>query len=57
MTTYEWINDKGETGTSEKYDKPPNGKYKWKRVYSFGVSSISGAGGSPSRPPLREKRP
>ena len=54
---YEWTNEKGEVGTSEKHDVPPNSKHKWTRVFSFGLSSVNGGGGSPSRPPLSSKKP
>jgi hypothetical protein len=57
MTIYEWVNEKGEVGISEKYDVPPDKKHKWSRIFSFGLSSINGAGGSPSRSPLRSKKP
>lgn len=53
---FEWINEKGEIKTSEEYNLPPDSKHNWKRIYSFGLSSVNGAGGSPARPPLSRKK-
>jgi hypothetical protein len=53
---YEWKNEKGEIVISEKHDVPPDNLHKWQRIYSFGLSSVVGAGGSPSRPPLSTKK-
>jgi len=55
VPTYEWIDEKGNIATTEAYDVPPNKKNKWTRVFSFGVSSIVGAGGSPSRHSLKRE--
>lgn len=57
MKTYEWINEKGEVETTDTYNKPPDDKHEWRRIFSFGLSSVNGAGGSPGRPPLRGKKP
>ena len=56
MPTYEWIDEDGNVLETDKHDTPPNRKKKWSRVYSFGLSSVNGAGGSPSRPPLTSKK-
>lgn len=57
MAAYEWKDEKGNVAITDSYDTPPDNKRKWKRVFSFGLSSINGAGGSPSRPPLSAKKP
>lgn len=49
MPDYEWVNDKGEVRVTDQHDSPPENDGKWKRVFSFGVSTVNGAGGSPSR--------
>jgi len=57
MALYEWKNEKGETIETESFDTPPNIEGNWTRVFSYGLSSINGAGGSPRRPPLSVKKP
>ena len=49
MPQYEWANEKGEVRVTDSHDVPPTKKGKWRRIFSFGVSSINGAGGSPAR--------
>lgn len=49
MPDYEWINEKGEVKITQSHNTPPDEKGDWKRVYSFGLSSITGAGNSPGR--------
>ena len=57
MAFYEWKNEKGKIVETESFDTPPDIKGVWTRVFSYGLSSINGAGGSPSRPPLSTKKP
>ena len=49
MPLYEWKNEKGEIRTTDSYKTPPDNKHEWQRVFSFGISTISGAGNSPGR--------
>jgi hypothetical protein len=49
MPEYEWTNEKGEVKMTDKHDTPPKEKGTWTRVFSFGISTVSGAGGSPGR--------
>jgi hypothetical protein len=49
MPEYEWVNEKGESQITNSFDAPPKEPGEWKRVFAFGVSTVSGAGGSPSR--------
>ena len=51
MPEYDWKNEKtGDIQTTDHHATPPDDSGEWKRVYSFGLGSIMGAGGSPSRP-------
>jgi hypothetical protein len=52
LAIYEWKDEDGNIAVTDKYNTPPDSKKQWQRVFSFGLSSINGAGGSPSRPPL-----
>lgn len=49
---YEWQHENGTVVETDKADVPPDNSGKWTRVFSFGLSSVNGAGGSPSRSPL-----
>lgn len=50
MPIYQWQNTKtGEVKETNSYDKPPTKSKHWKRVYSFGLGPVVGAGGSPVR--------
>lgn len=52
MASYEWKNEKGEIVETDSFDTPPDKKHNWSRVFSFGISSVNGAGGSPARTTL-----
>lgn len=55
--TYEWKNEKGEVVEHDSPNVPPSLAGNWHRVFSFGISSVNGAGGSPSRvAPVSGKR-
>ena len=49
MLEYEWVNEKGESRITNGFDTPPQEPGEWRRVFAFGVSTVNGAGGSPSR--------
>jgi len=55
MPRYAWRNVKtGEirevVRSIDEHDIPPTKSGKWERIYSVAIGSVSGAGGSPSRP-------
>lgn len=56
MLTYEWQDEKGNIVETNQPDVPPDNKRQWKRVFSFGLTSINGAGGSPGRPPVSRSK-
>lgn len=50
MATYQWQNTKtGEVKETNSYDTPPSKSKNWKRIYSFGLGPVAGAGESPVR--------
>ena len=63
MPYYDWKNTKtGEVVTTQSYDSPPcvdsctcygADGCEWKRIYSFGLSSVQGAGASKARQSVR----
>jgi hypothetical protein len=56
MTLYQWANTlTGETIDTLSYDEAPEGEG-WRRVYSFGVGKIIGAGSTPARPSTGYKK-
>lgn len=50
IRVYEWKNELGEIRTTSEHDTPPDSNHAWRRVYSFGVGRVSGAGASPNKP-------
>lgn len=48
--TYEWRHENGSVVETDEPSTPPDTSGKWERVFSFGISTVNGAGGSPSRP-------
>lgn len=54
MPEYDWINEKGDIKTTQSHDTPPDKSGKWKRVFSFGISTVNGAGGSPGRTSVKK---
>jgi hypothetical protein len=54
VAEYDWKNvETGEVVTTSHWSEPPDDSGKWRRLYSFGVGRVEGAGGSRGMPSTR----